>query len=48
MAFSGPLLLYYLPFVVAITVLIWVNISKRNIEDADEQKDPHDQDTTMR
>lgn len=48
MAFSGPFLLYYLPFFVAITVLIWANISRRNIKDADKQKNPHDQDTTMR
>ena len=32
MTFSGPFLLFYSPFVVAAIVLIWANISRKNVE----------------
>ena len=36
MAFSGPFLLFYSPFVVAAIVLIWANIPRKNVEEVDE------------
>ena len=49
MFFSGPFLLFYSPFVVAVFVLIWANIPRKNVEEVEEQKDLIDRiDMTMR
>lgn len=52
MFFSGPFLLFYSPFVVAVFVLICANIPRKNVEEfeeVEEQKDLIDRiDMTMR
>ena len=42
MHFSGPFLLFYSPFVVAVFVLIWANIPRKDVDEADGVEEQND------